>query len=677
MNNNNHNNKNSNDNDNNTNIEKLGSNTLELFNKIPQNKKGHLEKKWAEEVKKINTNNHKDKIFIGMGTCGLGAGAKKTKEGVLKYLEEKKLLDKVQIVEVGCIGLCAYEPLLDIELNGYSRVSFGKVDEKSAYKILEEIFERKSLNKDHLLFQFNQPNQTKTNVKKYWDGVIDFNDYPFFKKQTRWVLANCGLVDPKNINDYLLTGGYSALCKTLISQTPSEVCDTIEKSGLRGRGGGGFVTGKKWKFALNTPSEQKYFICNADEGDPGAFMDRAVIEGDPHRLIEGLAIASYAIGANKAYVYIRAEYPLAIAHLKQAIKDATAWGFLGKNIMDSNFNLEIIIKQGAGAFVCGEETALIHSIEGKRGMPRPRPPFPAVKGLFGKPTVINNVETLANVPIIARFGDQYFSKIGTSGSKGTKVFALSGKVNRTGLVEIAMGASIREIVFDIGGGIPKNKKYKAVQIGGPSGGCVPENHLDIKVDYESLKTIGAMMGSGGLVVMDEDNCMVDVAKYFMEFIQKESCGKCIPCREGTKRMLEILERITHGKMREGGLDALVRFQGIVELENLAEVIQKTSLCGLGQSAPNPVLSTMKWFKDEYEEHIFNRSCRALACSELVRFEINESTCKGCTLCAKKCPNNAIVGSPKAIHHIIDERCVRCGICKNVCKFNAVNKVPNV
>ena len=412
----------------------------------------------------------------------------------------------------------------------------------------------------------------------------------------------------------------------------------VEASGLRGRGGGGFPTGTKWKFARKPPAdEQKYLICNADEGDPGAFMDRAVIESDPHRLLEGMAIAAYAIGASKAYIYIRAEYPLAIKRLKAAIAQAEAKRLIGEHILGSSFSLKVIIKMGAGAFVCGEETALINSIEGSRGMPRPRPPFPAVSGLFGKPTIINNVETLANLPALADRGAAWFSAVGTKTSKGTKVFALSGKVSRTGLVEVAMGTRMRNIIFDIGGGIPNGKAYKAVQIGGPSGGCIPTQHLDIDIDYESLKTVGAMMGSGGLVVMDEETCMVDVAKFFMDFIQRESCGKCIPCREGTRRMLEILQRITRGRRKERGIEALERFQSVLHLQNLAESIRDTSLCGLGQTAPNPVLSTLRWFRDEYEAHIYDRHCPAAACAELVTYSIDAEKCKGCTLCLKKCP----------------------------------------
>lgn len=602
-------------------------------------------------------------IFVGTGTCGLGAGAGKTLHAVRSYLEEKKI--DADVVEVGCIGLCAVEPIMDIQLPGRNRVSFQEVTQDKVVALLDAALAG-DMPTDSVL------GQHRNEGLQEWDSVAWLDEHPFFAPQTRWVLANCGLIDPTSIEQYVAGGGYEAFAQAIHKQTPQELCQEVLDSGLRGRGGGGFPAGRKWMFALQTPSEQKYMICNADEGDPGAFMDRAVIEGDPFRLVEGLSIAAYAIGATKAYVYIRAEYPLAIQRLKDAIKQCKACGLLGRNIMDSGFDLDITIKMGAGAFVCGEETALIHSIEGKRGMPRPRPPFPAVEGLFSKPTIINNVETLANLPGIVSNGAEWFSSLGTDGSKGTKVFAVSGKVARTGLVEVAMGTSLRKIIFDISGGIPDGKEFKAVQIGGPSGGCIPRQHLDIEIDYESLKMIGAIMGSGGLVVMDEDTCMVDLAKFFMDFIQRESCGKCIPCREGTRRMLEILERITQGRRSESGNDALVRFKGVMYLNRLAEVIQDTSLCGLGQTAPNPVLSTLRWFRDEYEAHIFERRCPAGACTELLRYTIDTDKCKGCTLCAKKCPTDAIMGAPKTPHYIVPDKCIGCGTCLEVCRFDAVN-----
>lgn len=600
-------------------------------------------------------------IYIGAGTCGLGAGAARVKNAVEEYLTHKGL--QASIIETGCIGLCSSEPLMDIKFPGRQRVSFEHVSDEKVPYILDAIWAGYT-DERSVAFQFEQEGNQP------WPDVQSINDHPYFSRQKRVVLANCGIINPVDIDEYIARGGYQALNKALTTMSAFDVCDSVEKSGLRGRGGGGFPTGKKWKFAFQTESATKYLVCNADEGDPGAFMDRAVIEGDPHRLIEGMAIAAYAIGAAKAYVYIRAEYPLAIQRLQKALAQAEAYNILGNNILGTEKSFHIVIKKGAGAFVCGEETALLHSIEGKRGMPRPRPPFPAVSGLFGKPTVINNVETLATVPTIIEKGHDWFSAIGTQSSKGTKVFALSGKITKTGLVEIPMGTSIREIIFDIGGGIKDGKHFKAVQMGGPSGGCVTEANLDIPVDYESLLSVGAMMGSGGMVVMDQDTCMVDVAKFFMDFIQRESCGKCIPCREGTRRMLEILDSITKRPQNDRS-ETLQRFQGVLMLEELAGVIKDTSLCGLGQSAPNPVLSTLRWFRQEYEEHVFDRVCKAGVCTSLRLFNIKVEKCTGCHACVKKCPANAIIGNPHTPHFVIEDKCIGCGNCMEVCKFDAV------
>jgi len=602
------------------------------------------------------------KIFVGAGTCGLGAGAGKTILKIKDYIDRNSI--EADIVKVGCIGLCSVEPLVDIKFPARSRVSFYGVVEDKVEQLFDSMF-RGDFPSENMLGQFDDDGE------KY-SGIEMIDEHPFFKNQKRIVLKNCGKVNPESIEDYLRKGGFASLYKAVTETSPMDLCRAVEKSGLRGRGGGGFLTGLKWKFAAGEEADQKYLICNADEGDPGAFMDRAVIEGDPFKLIEGMAIAAYGIGATKAYIYIRAEYPLAIKRLEKAIELAEKHSFLGENVFGAGFNLEIIIKMGAGAFVCGEETALIHSIEGKRGMPRPRPPYPAKSGLFGKPTIINNVETFSNLPGIVENGSEWFASMGTEKSKGSKVFALSGKVKYTGLIEVEMGTTVREIIFDMGGGVEGGKKFKAAQIGGPSGGCIPESHLDIAVDYDQLKTVGAMMGSGGLVVMDEDTCMVDVAKFFMDFIQRESCGKCIPCREGTKRMLEILEMLTKGRNSGTQLDSLKRIKGMMNLEPLAKVIKETSLCGLGQTAPNPVLSTLKWFKAEYEEHLYERRCDAGVCKELIKYSVVEAKCKGCTLCAKRCPAKAILGTPKTVHFIEDDNCIGCGECFKACPFDAIS-----
>jgi NADH:ubiquinone oxidoreductase subunit F (NADH-binding)/Pyruvate/2-oxoacid:ferredoxin oxidoreductase delta subunit len=643
---------------------KTDKNTTEILKNYVVNYKEKADSKTEELIKKLRKENPENIIiYVGAGTCGLGAGADKTIAACRKYISNNSI--KAEIIETGCIGLCSSEPIMDVVIPGKNRISFERVTEDQVADLLSGVFSN-AVAVSHVLGQFGN------DAKKEWKNINNIYEHPFFKPQKRIVLKNCGLIDPESIEEYIANGGYQALAKTFDGYQSTDICDIIEKSGLRGRGGGGFPTGRKWKFANARLSEQKYIICNADEGDPGAFMDRAVIEGDPHRLIEGMIIGGFAIGATKGYVYIRAEYPLAIKRLKKAIEQAREYNYLGKNILNSGFDFDLKIKMGAGAFVCGEETALMHSIEGKRGMPSPRPPFPTDSGLFEKPTVINNVETFSNVSEIIKNGAEWFASTGTEKSKGTKVFALSGKVKKTGLVEIPMGTPIRQIIFDIAGGILNDKKFKSVQIGGPSGGCITEQNLDILIDYESLIAVGAMMGSGGLVVMDEGTCMVDIAKFFMDFIQRESCGKCIPCREGTKRMLEILENITHKPNNESETETLLRFQGVLQLERLGKVIKETSLCGLGQTAPNPVLSTLKWFRHEYEEHIFDRTCDAGVCTELRKFVIDVNKCTGCTVCAKKCPTGAIIGAKKTQHFIVEDKCIGCGACYEACKFSAIS-----
>ncbi|AVX21361.1 MAG: NADH-quinone oxidoreductase subunit NuoF [Bacillota bacterium] len=590
-----------------------------------------------------------ERILICGGTGCMSSGSVKVMDALKAELAARQL-GQIEVVMTGCHGFCEQGPLVIMEPQGvfYRRVQVEDISELVQSHIIEgNILER-------LLYQ-DPGNQQR---------AITYRDVPFYAKQQREVLHNCGHIDPENIQEYIAAGGYQALEKVLREYTPQQVIEDVKKSGLRGRGGGGFPTGLKWEFTSKAPGEKKYVVCNADEGDPGAFMDRSVLEGDPHAVLEGMLICGYAIGADEGYIYVRAEYPLAIKRLKVAIAQAEAAGYLGDNILGSNFSFRIKIKAGAGAFVCGEETALLNSIEGERGMPRPRPPFPAVKGLWGKPTNINNVETFANVPLIFRKGADWYAAIGTEKSKGTKVFAMTGKVNNTGLVEVPMGITMRQIIFDIGGGIRDGKKFKAVQIGGPSGGCLPESLLDLPIDYDSLIAAGAMMGSGGLVIMDETTCMVDLARFFLNFTQKESCGKCTPCREGTKRMLEILQRICAGEGREGDIETL---------ERLARVIKSTSLCGLGQTAPNPVLSTLRYFRDEYEAHIREKRCPAGVCSNLLTYYIDAEKCIGCGLCKKNCPVGAISGNTKEAHVIDPAKCIKCGVCMSKCKFGAVGR----
>lgn len=586
-------------------------------------------------------------ILICTGTGCVASGAKDVLAKFESELKAKKLREEVSLVETGCHGFCEGGPLVIIYPEGtfYTRVKSEDVAEIVEEHILKGRVVSRLLFKEPLTAE----------------QVPNYDDIAFYKKQHRLVLANCGHINPDSIEEYIGADGYEGLAKALLEMTPEQVVEEMKKTGLRGRGGGGFPTGMKWMFCSKSPGPKKYVICNADEGDPGAFMDRSLLEGDPHAILEGMAICAYAIGSDEGYIYCRAEYPLAIKRLKQAIAQAEEAGLLGEKILGTDFNFTLHIKEGAGAFVCGEETALMASIEGKRGMPRPRPPFPAVKGLWDKPSNINNVETFANVPYIFRVGAEEYAKLGTERSKGTKVFALTGKINNTGLAEVPMGISMREIIFDIGGGIMGGKKFKAVQIGGPSGGCIPEELLDTPVDYDSLIAAGAMMGSGGLVVMDEETCMVDVAKFFLQFTQSESCGKCTPCREGTKRMLEMLTAITEGNGKEGDIE---------KLEKLAVSIKAGALCALGQTAPNPILSTLRYFRDEYEAHIYEKRCPAGVCTALIGYMVNEK-CVGCGLCKKVCPVDAISGEPKGKHTIDPEKCIKCGACMEKCPFKAI------
>lgn len=602
-------------------------------------------------------------IFVGCGTCGIAAGAAKTLQAIHEYLKSNNL--DADVVEVGCIGLCSAEPLMDFQLPGKTRVCFQKVTSEIVASLLDECFHHQ-ISGDFVLGQIRNENH------ELYDNIPIINDLPFFKKQRRVLLFDCGEIAPASLNEYIARDGYKALIKTLLNYPPDQVIDIVEESGLRGRGGAGYPTAQKWKITRQTGGDQKYLVCNADESDPGAYMDRALVEGNPHRLIEGIAIASYAIGANRAYIYIRNEYPLAVNRLKLALEQAREFGFVGDNIFNSGYKLQIMLREGPGAFVCGEETALIKSIEGRRGMPRNRPPYPTEKGLFGKPTVVNNVETLFNVPFILQHGPKWFKSTGTKKSAGTKLFTVTGDVVHTGLVEIPFGITISEIINDIAGGIKDNKKLKAVQIGGPSGSLLPEQKTDMIIDYNLFEEQKMIMGSGGMVVMDEGTCIVDIVKYFINFLQNESCGKCIPCREGTNRMYEILKAITTRPVEEDNHETLSRFKGVMQLENLARVIKETSLCGLGKTAPNPVLSALEWFRDEFEEHIYERKCRANVCRNLRSFVIGFERCTGCMICAKKCPVEAITGAARQPHFIIQEKCISCGICYDVCKFGAID-----
>lgn len=590
-------------------------------------------------------------VLVCAGTGCTSSGSAKVVAALKHELQENNLQDKIKIVTTGCFGLCALGPVMIIYPEG---TFYSNVNSEDIPEIVQE-----HLMKDHPVERLIYKDPLNIEAEN-----LSLNETSFYKKQMRIALRNCGVINPEIIDEYIALNGYAALGKVLTELKPADVIQIMKDSGLRGRGGGGFPTGMKWQFAANSISDKKYVVCNADEGDPGAFMDRSILEGDPHAVIEAMAIAGYAIGADEGYVYVRAEYPIAVDRLSKAIVQAREYGLLGKDIFGTGFNFDIQIRLGAGAFVCGEETALLTSIEGHRGEPRPRPPFPAVKGLFGQPTIINNVETYANIAQIILNGAEWFQSIGTEKSKGTKVFALGGKITNTGLVEVPMGTSLREVLYEIGGGIPNGKEFKAAQTGGPSGGCIPASLIDTPIDYDSLIAIGSMMGSGGLIVMDEDNCMVDIAKFFLEFTVDESCGKCTPCRVGTRRMLEILTRITEGKGEDGDIE---------KLEELAMNIKSTALCGLGQTAPNPVLSTLRYFRDEYEAHIYEKRCPAGHCKKLAKISILPDLCKGCSLCSKICPVNAISGQIKSPFVIDQDKCIKCGACMEKCRFGAIVK----
>ena len=587
-------------------------------------------------------------VLICGGTACCSGGGDKIAEEFKKQLAEQNLDETVQVVTTGCLGFCEQGPIVKILPQGTFYVQVKDADVKEI--VAEHLVKGRVVQR--LCYD---PEQAKKLVAEA--------NIPFYQKQYRIVLRNCGVIDPEKIDDYIARDGYKAIEKVLFEMKPEDVVEEILKSGLRGRGGAGFPTGMKWKFAMQQPKGQKYMVCNADEGDPGAYMDRSTLEGDPHSVLEAMVIAGYAIGASKGFIYIRAEYPLAIHRLQVAIKQAKELGLLGDDILGSGFSFDIELRFGAGAFVCGEETALLQSIEGLRGMPRPRPPFPAVKGLWGRPTVINNVETLANIPVIINSGADWFNKIGTATTKGTKVFALTGKVNNSGLIEVPMGTTLREIIFDIGGGIRGGHQFKAAQTGGPSGGIIPPQFLDTPIDYESLAKIGSIMGSGGLIVMDETDCVVDIAKFYLDFTVDESCGKCAPCRIGGRKLLNYLKKISDGRGTE---------QDIADMQQICDAMNKASLCGLGQTASNPVRSTLRYFMDEYMEHINDKKCRAGKCSKLVTYKIDAAKCKGCTMCARKCPAGAISGTLKTPHVIDPAKCVKCGACEATCKFGAIS-----
>jgi NADH:ubiquinone oxidoreductase subunit F (NADH-binding)/(2Fe-2S) ferredoxin len=610
----------------------------------------------------------KTKVLVGMGTCGLASGAKEVFETLQQKIREKGL--DIVLSQTGCIGFCQKEPIVDVIIPGMPRVSYGSISPERVPELVEQIAQRK-LKKDWLLARMDEDycliDETRhlycpDNIPQDWQEILRYQDLPFYKKQLKIALRNCGYIDPEKIEEYIARGGYFTLYKVLHHLTPEEVIEKITQSGLRGRGGAGFPTGIKWRFTREAPGDIKYLICNGDEGDPGAYMDRSLLEGDPHSALEGMLIGAYAIGATQGYFYVRTEYPLAIHNLKVALKQAQKYGLLGENIFGSSFCFDINLVRGAGAFICGEETALIASIEGAIGEPRPRPPFPAQKGLWGQPTNINNVETWANIPVIIARGPNWYAQLGTEKSKGTKVFSLVGKINNTGLIELPMGITLGEVIYEIGEGIPQGKRFKAIQTGGPSGGCIPMTMIDLPIDYEGLTEAGSIMGSGGLVVMDEDTCMVDVAKYFLKFTADESCGLCTPCREGIKQMLQLLTQISQGEGKEEDIELL---------EELAQAVKDASLCGLGGTAPNPVLSTIRYFLEEYQAHIRDKKCPAKVCRSLICYLIDPDSCTQCGLCIDSCPEGAITGEAGEVPQINSDKCVKCAICFETCPAEAI------
>ncbi|MFO7879544.1 MAG: NADH-ubiquinone oxidoreductase-F iron-sulfur binding region domain-containing protein [Bacteroidota bacterium] len=600
-------------------------------------------------------------IYVGMGSCGVIAGADKTKNKIIEHIKEENL--DAEVIEVGCIGLCSAEPIVDVQIPGRTRISFARITEEKVAELMDAVTNN-FLPDYGNLGQYPQANLAE------WDDVPYLNNLSFFNTQKKHLTRRTGIISPDNIDEYIISEGYRAFAKAITAHTSEEVCRIVKSAGLKGRSGSAYLTGDKWLAALEQSEASRYIICNADESDPGAFVDRHLVEGDPHQVIEGVAIAAYAIQANRAIIYIRNQYKLAIQRLKTALKQAYEYELLGDNIFNSGFELYIDIKEGPGAHVCGEETALIASLEGKRGMPQPKPPYPAERGLFGKPTVVNNLETLANVPYIIRQGGEKFKKTGTENSPGTKLLSVSGKIAKTGVLEVEMGTKVRDIIQTCGG-VPGDKELKAVHIGGPSGGVINTSNLDIPMDFAAMEKAGLKMGSGSFLVLDESNCIISLARYFMRFIQQESCGKCIPCREGSQRMLDILTRITRKPYDETGHKSLERFKGVMQLESLAKVMKETSLCGLGQNAANTVLSTVEHFRNEYEEHIFDRKCKAGVCKELKSYTIDVDLCTGCTICARKCPADAIIGVARHPYFIVKEKCIGCGLCYDNCKFNAI------